>query len=285
MTNDYARPGDTLSSLCNGAERLLIVAPYIKADALSRVLSNISLNASLTCITQWTLQDIASGASDIRSWEIINNLGGTFWLRPSLHAKYFKVDDTILIGSANLTNSALGWSPSPNLEILCQAGDDFDDSLFQQELFQNSRKISAEEYERWHSALTSSAILDKAKASDQYPQMTSWRPTARDFGNVLLAYEGKADDIASFDEQGAANRDLEILRIPDGFTTNQVSDWALMCLLESSFANSVLQTASLKEDEANRCLAQIYSSNLTDARRSRETVHNWFASLAPNLIG
>lgn len=287
MTDEYTYPypGDTLLSLCDSAECLLIVAPYIKADALSRVLSNISLNASLTCVTQWTLHDIASGASDIRSWEIVNNLGGTFQLRPSLHAKYFKVDDTILVGSANLTNSALGWSQSPNLEILCQAGDDFDDWLFQKELFQNSRKISAEEYERWHSALASSTILDDAKASDQYTQMTSWRPIARDFGNVLLVYEGKFDDIASFDEQIAAKRDLEFLQIPDGLTANQVSDWVLLCLLASSFANSVLQTSGLQEDEANRHLAQIYSSSLTDARRSRETVHNWFASLAPNLIG
>ena len=283
MADESRRPGDMLTSLCGGAERLLLVAPYVKADALSRILSDAVPNASLTCVTQWTLEDIAAGASDIQSWEIINELGGVFQLRPSLHAKYYRIDGTTLIGSANLTNSAMGWSPSPNLEILCQAGGDFDDCEFQRELFQHSREVSAEEYNRWRTILDSD-ILTAAKSSEQYPQVANWRPAARDFGSVLRVYSGQSGDIASLDEQAAAKRDLGYLRIPDGLAPEQAGDWALICLLASSFANSALQVVGMEESAAIRQLAQAHDSSLADARRSRETVYNWFASLAPEML-
>ena len=283
MADESHSPGDLLGSMCNGAEQLLLVAPYVKADALSRILSNASPNVSLTCVTQWTLEDIAAGASDIRSWEIINELGGTFQLRPSLHAKYYRIDGTTLIGSANLTNSAMGWSPSPNLEILCQAGDDFDDLQFQCDLFQHSREVSLEEYNRWRAILDTDILLP-AKSSEQYPQVANWRPAARDFGSVLRVYSGQVSQVASLDEQAAAKRDVESLLIPDGLTPEQVGDWALTCLLTSSFANSALQVAGMEESAAIRRLAQVHASSLADARRSRETVYNWFASLAPEML-
>ena len=283
MADENARPGDLLGSLCSGAERLLLVAPYIKADALSRLLSNANPNVSLTCVTQWTLQDIAAGASDIRSWEIVKEIGGIFQLRPSLHAKYYRIDGTTLIGSANMTNSAMGWSPSPNLEILCQAGYDFDDSQFQRELFQQSREVGVEEYNRWRAILDSDILL-AAKSSEQHPQVANWRPAARDFDSVLRVYLGRDNDVASLDEQAAAKRDLESLRIPDGLTPEQAGDWALTCLLASSFANSALQVAGMEEREAIRRLAQVHVLSLADARRSRETVYNWFASLAPEML-
>lgn len=283
MADEIPSPGDLLGSLCGGAERLLLVAPYVKADALSRLLSDASPNASLTCVTQWTLQDIAAGASDIRSWEIIKEMGGRFLLRPSLHAKYYRIDGTTLIGSANLTNSAMGWSPSPNLEILCQAGDDFDDSQFQRELFRQSREVSVEEYNRWR-AILDSDILTAAQSSEHPPQVVGWHPTARDFDSVLRVYSWQVSGIASLDEQAAAKRDLASLRIPDGLAPEQVGDWALTCLLASSFVNSALQTADMEESAAIRHLAQVHTSSFADARRSRETVYNWFASLAPEML-
>ncbi len=112
------RPGAALSRLCSGAQYLVIAAPYIKADALATVLADASPVASLICITRWNPYDIAVGASDTECRTIVTERGGSFRLHPSLHAKYYRIDDTVLIGSANLTSSAMGWSPQSNLEIL-----------------------------------------------------------------------------------------------------------------------------------------------------------------------
>lgn len=70
-------------------------------------------------------------------------------LHPSLHAKFYRIDDVVLIGSANLTSSAMGWSQQPNLEILCQAGGNFDSWTFQRQLLQGAREISDDEFQRW----------------------------------------------------------------------------------------------------------------------------------------
>ena len=40
-----------------------------------------------------------------------------------MHAKYYRADKGCLIGSANLTATALGWSPNPNVEILVPPAD------------------------------------------------------------------------------------------------------------------------------------------------------------------
>ena len=59
----YGWPGDLLSSACSRAQHLIIAAPYIKVDALVRVLSDVSPEASLVCITRWNPHDLATGAS------------------------------------------------------------------------------------------------------------------------------------------------------------------------------------------------------------------------------
>ena len=139
-------PGDLVTRLYSNAQSLVIAAPYIKANALSRILANVNAEASLICVTKWDPHDIAVGASDVECRSLIIGFGGSFRLHPSLHAKYYRIDDVILIGSANLTSSAMGWSPQPNLEILCRAGDDFDSLTFQQELLSGAREISDDEF-------------------------------------------------------------------------------------------------------------------------------------------
>ena len=86
-------PGDALTHFFSGARDLLIAAPYLKADALARILAEVSADASLTCITRWQPHDIAAGASDIQCRIIVCDRGGSFRLHPSLHAKFYRADD------------------------------------------------------------------------------------------------------------------------------------------------------------------------------------------------
>ena len=99
----YERPGDMLIDLCFDAQHLVIAAPYIKVDALAKVLADISPTASLICVTRWNPHDLAAGVSDTECRTLVIERGGSFRLHPSLHAKYYHIDNVILIGSANLT--------------------------------------------------------------------------------------------------------------------------------------------------------------------------------------
>ena len=112
--------GTELSKLCTEANKeLLLVAPFIKASVIERLLDKISPGVSLKCITRWFPEEIVAGVSDLEVWNLIQNHdNSSLWLRPDLHAKYYRADNRCLIGSANLTGKALGWSHYPNLELL-----------------------------------------------------------------------------------------------------------------------------------------------------------------------
>ena len=275
------RPGNALSRLCSGAQDIVIAAPYIKSDALARALADVSPAVSLICITRWNPHDIAVGASDTECRTIVTERGGSFRLHPSLHAKYYRIDDAVLIGSANLTSSAMGWSPQSNLEILCRPGDDFDALAFQQELLRHAREISEEEFARWEAITQIKAQSHLTINPDGQPLLDAWRPATRDPRHLELAYRGREGEIASFDEQRAARRDIEALLIPPGLTDEQVRSWASACLLAAPFTNTVIRLQDMEAPHASRSLADTYGLGVTEARRDMETVRNWLAFLTP----
>ena len=276
------RPGDVLSRLCAGAQQLVVATPYIKADALVRVLADVSPTATLICVTRWNPHDLAVGASDTECRTIVSERGGSFRLHPSLHAKYYRIDDVVLIGSANLTSSAMGWSAQPNLEIICRAGDDFDAGAFQQELIEGSREVSDEEFARWEAIAEIKAQSDAQLAGSQ-PLLDNWRPSTRDPRNLEFAYQGREDDIASLDEQQAARRDIQALLIPPGLNDEQVRVWMSGCFLAAPFTNSVMRLHDMDTPNASRILAKSYGLNVTEARRDMETVQNWLVFLTPEV--
>ena len=129
--------GDKLQTLCHKAEReLLLVAPFIKFDTFKRLLERVDEQVSITCVTRWRPDEIARGVSDIEIWQVFQaRENATLWLRNDLHAKYYRSDENCLIGSANITSSALGWIAHPNYELLIQVPKDGLLAEFEQTLF------------------------------------------------------------------------------------------------------------------------------------------------------
>jgi len=279
-----SEPGDALQLLFAGARDLIIAAPYIKADALTIALDRLDLEASLTCVTRWNPQDIAAGASDTDCRNIVIQRGGSFRLHPSLHAKYYRAGDSVLVGSANVTFPAMGWSNQSNLEILCQPGSAFGYLIFEQELLLHSREISDEEFARWESITTINVSSRLPITTDAQPPLDNWRPVTRDPRHLEFTYQGQQHRIASFDEQQAAQRDIQALLIPHGLTTEQLRNWLSACLLAAPFTNTVIMSQTLGVPAASRTLATTYGLNITEARRDMETVQNWLAFLAPETL-
>ena len=276
-------PGNVLSRLCAGARNLVIAAPYIKTDALTRMLADVSPTTSLICITRWNPHDLAVGASDAECRTIVTERGGSFRLHPSLHAKYYRIDEAVLIGSANLTFPALGWSVHSNLEILCRPGYDFDVRAFEKCLFNDAREINDYEFERWKS-ITRIATANQPTISAHQPLLDTWRPAARDPRHLELAYQGRIDDIAASDEQLTAQRDIEALVFPPDLSLEQMRIWASTCLLAAPFTNSVIHLHGMDSSDCARILAETYGLDRTEARRDIETVENWLAFLAPETL-
>lgn len=96
-----------------------LIAPYIKAHVLADLLQSIDQCVELKIYTRWRAEEVAAGVSDLEVFDLIDpRPTASLRLCDALHAKLYRFDHVVLIGSANLTNAALGWSRRPNIELL-----------------------------------------------------------------------------------------------------------------------------------------------------------------------
>ena len=112
--------GDRIKSLINGAKKeIILCSPFIKAKVLESILESAPTGIPVRIITRWRPSEVAAGLSDLTVFDIAKDRPNTeLALLYHLHAKIYVADEKCLVGSANLTASALGWCSNPNLEIL-----------------------------------------------------------------------------------------------------------------------------------------------------------------------
>ena len=115
--------GERLKALLATARHdVLLCAPFVKAKVLESLLPVISDGVVVRIITRWRAEEVAAGVSDLEVFEIAGaRLRTELALLDELHAKIYVADDDCLVGSANLTASALGWSDYNNVELLVRA--------------------------------------------------------------------------------------------------------------------------------------------------------------------
>lgn len=112
--------GGLLEVLCAEASReVVLCAPFAKARVVERLLSRLeSASVVPLLITRWRPEEVAAGVSDLGVLDVLARAGGRVVLHNHLHAKYFRSEARALLGSANLTSTALGWYWPANLELL-----------------------------------------------------------------------------------------------------------------------------------------------------------------------
>ncbi|MEM0143490.1 MAG: phospholipase D-like domain-containing protein [Candidatus Parvarchaeum sp.] len=104
----------------SGAEtELIIIAPFIKIDALKRILEKVSKGVKVVVIARWRLFDLLSGISDMEVYAYLKDLDHKFLINNNIHLKIISKDKKeLLIGSANITESGLGFSKNTNIEAV-----------------------------------------------------------------------------------------------------------------------------------------------------------------------
>ena len=152
-------------------------------------------------------------------------------LWPSLHAKYYRADSRCLIGSANLTAKALGWTHPSNIELLIEAPATHPRLVaFEQHAVAEAQPATAE----LHALAVAAA--EKIRQERDWPDQTmegkddvllldgvveertsSWLPSLRHPSDLYRAYSGPLDDLTSA-ARIAALRDLAVLDPPTGLS-------------------------------------------------------------------
>lgn len=200
--------------------------------------------------------------------------GGEFRLHPRLHAKYYRFDATVLIGSANLTSTGIGIGDQSNVEILCNAPSTFDAAAFEDRVLHESLAIDAGAVEAWELA----ASLSHSATSTETWSEVNWNPRARDPEDVWMVYQSLGDRVTSVEQRGFALGDLQRLALPAELTRDQFDALVRVRLLSSVPVYDVLTVERMSEEEASALLERKWSVPRSVAHRRRETVRNWIAT-------
>ena len=282
MSMDSSLPWSTLMARCKEAKIAVIVAPYMKTGVLERVLAAIPEGASVTCVSRWTPKDIRSGVTDLACRELILDRNGKFLLHDLLHAKYYRFDKQVLIGSSNLTRPGMNIDGSGNLEILCPSPPEFDTMLFESQLLQEAYLVSDADFALW-SRITPIPQRDQTISQHHDPgSPVGWKPTTRRPEYLWLAYQRRGEDIPLAEQEEIATREIKSLGIPNGLTEQQFNDWIRLSLMTSPFVKSV--RASLHEtiEAAWEQLSQQWSITKAEAERAKSTAESWIAYFEVN---
>lgn len=216
------RDGDRLvEHLATATEDVLICAPFIKAGVLKRLLQTIPSHVPVRVVTRWLPAEVAVGISDLEVFDVVTaRRGARLELLDRLHAKIYVADRLALVGSANLTGAALGWSDKPNLELLTllQVTDDAIHQLLEQ-LFE-ARPASIEEKERIHNLATELNVphLDLVSDASTTSPAVLWLPRLAAPARLLQAYMPTTRDRLAASVLEAALSDLDALGIPAGLS-------------------------------------------------------------------
>ena len=268
-------PWETLLERCTGATEAVIVAPYIKVGKLTDVIDQLHPEASIECFTRWTPLDIQMGASDLDCRTAVVDRGGSFRLHNRLHAKYYRFDNQVLVGSANLTASGLSYSREGNLEILCEPGMLFVPTTFEAALRRESRDLSDDEFRVWQQCpvLERVAVPSTEDAADG--GLDEWIPQTRNPEYLWLSYSGSEERIVSEEQRALADQDLITLEVPLGLTEVSFRDWIRLSLEASPFMDSLRGFGGRADAAVWDSVAAEWGVSRSIAARWVSTAHNW----------
>lgn len=236
--------GTHLSNLCDGAEReLLLVAPFIKLEALQRVLCGLSDDLAVTCVTRWRPNEIALGVSDLEIWNLFrDHPNRKLYLRHDLHAKFYRADEQCLVGSANLTLTALGWTQTPNYELLVESGQTEQLIAFEEQLFASVVEADDDLYRQMKTAVEMLPQIKApviAKDADETAiDLACWLPTLRTPEKLFIAYQGRTDELTN-SAKHTTTWDLRAFDIPIGLSKPQFESYIATVLLQMPMINRV----------------------------------------------
>ncbi len=149
---------------------ILVISAYLTVDGLRELLSSVPPSNRVRILARWQPGDLASGASDLASFDFAHAQGWRFFTSQSLHAKAFAFgEQAIFIGSANLTRRGFSVGGEGNLEILTQVPATSKNLNFLDGMFHDAIEIDQALVERAREWLAAHASQLGAEAPSDIP--------------------------------------------------------------------------------------------------------------------
>lgn len=286
------RFGEELITLCEGAQtEVFLAAPFIKIGALKRLIEATPTAASLTVVVRFLPADLAVGVTDFEIVEYLLARSKTRLLaQPVLHAKLYRVDGRAMIGSANITGRALGWSSTPNLELLLELQADNERvRQVEAEIIGTSYPLTAEIADSVRlaaSALQPAQRVTELLDFESTDGSAMWIPTCLR-PEFLWEVQMRGDAYSA--TQGvvrAAKRDLGVLGIPPGLTKTVFDSMAKGIFMSSSFYSAMMIAMAdngFSDADAAAWLGREHASSLSESPSDTwAAIKNWMKYFNPS---
>lgn len=106
-------------AVSNVSENITIFTPYVKLEAIQRILEASPVNVKISLVTRSIASDFAMGVSDLSALELLLKNGHFVFTNNRIHLKTYLYDfKSLHTGSANCTNKGLGLARFSNYETL-----------------------------------------------------------------------------------------------------------------------------------------------------------------------
>lgn len=281
-----------LDLISSANDTVVLVAPFIKADSLRQVLEAISKpGVRVDCVTRWHPEDIVDCVCDIEIFDLLSEHANThLWRHPYLHAKYFRGDQTCLVGSANLTGRALGWRLPSNLELLVE----LDARLpllqnWETSLMANSVRVTSElrdqiakEADQLAAQRPQRVSLDVEGDDDPNPQWMPLCPSPEKLFRIYTGELNKGRMVSSAFE--LAQRDLKILGPPMGYSEAQFVRHVADRIQKLDVIQKIVSASSigLPDAQAVDLVAEYMDTSFTiDRGDAWKTIKRWMMHFFP----
>ena len=284
--------GDKLTSLFRTTRHdALVVAPFIRSEALSRILDSIPVNTQVTIVTRWRPVDLVMGASDLGVYDLAKVRGALVYLRHDLHAKMFAADDRCLVGSANVTLTALGWRAPANFELLTPVPRAADHMVaFEKGLFGGVIRATRGHRDRLKSLLEELEGLPILRTpgtddpSKSKPLPLDWFPRVRNPEELYSVYRG-SDDVSRSALQ-AMREELAQIEIIPGMDEKGFRAWIAATIRQMPIVDGVISRIETEGQVTEDAVISLLGGIGIDAkeyqpRDALEVLQRWLTYFLP----
>lgn len=227
-------------TIANEGRLRLIVAPFIKIDALRELVDECKDVSDLQVVVRWQPADLVTGVSDVEIYPFLREKGVALFRHPSIHLKLLVYNQSLAFHtSGNVTQKGLGLTDKGNVEVGCPVtldhgdwdellnvlalSEEVDEQMYDQALQysrENKREVGKLPELNLHPAQSKRFSLDSLPASES-PE------------TLFRFYSGEPDARQSLDDSPAFVHDLMLFAIPKGLEGPD-----FFALLEANFKAS-----------------------------------------------
>ena len=285
-------PGAGVQEIVRSAKnRIILVAPFIKLHTLENLIREKSESVTdFICVTRWLPEDIASGVCDIEIFDQLVACEGVLYVHPNLHAKIYSNESQFLIGSANLTDRALGWHSPSNVELLVTLSPDFPGL---DEWINTLLESSVRATEELRDRILLNANQLKISHSFHFPPEVEepndqsvgvWIPTCTIPDELWLIYQGAGAESFVSSAYEAAIHDLSVLAIPQGLNEALFRVFIEGILKQMPIFNEIdqLATAGITDSMAQELIRERLNVDNHTAEHNWVVLKRWFREFFPD---